>query len=510
MTNPFLNSVLKNSLWAVGILIALAFAYYGSFFKKSDAPSYEIYSVQKSNITQAIYVTGRIKTPETFNLAFEKPGKINRVLVKIGESVYPGKALIELDSSDLMAQLQQEEANLEAQKVKLKELEKGSRPEEIALAEAKLQNAQDALNQAQKNFNDELLKSYVVSDDALKSRADGMFLNPTGANPQLKENINDSQLKYLIETQRKDIQIILTNWGSDVYNDEKARENLNEMRKFFDNLALVANQLAPGGSLTQTIIDGYKTNISSARAAINSAVSSLNAAKEKAQNSLFVLEVARKELELKKAGATKEQIEAQEAVIKQAQAKVSLIKTQINKNILRSPISGIVSKLEARLGEIAAAYENLISILPHQPLQIETNIPEIDVGKIEIGNSVKITIDAYPGEAFEGVVSYIEPAETIIDGVVNYKAIVSFQKLPPKIKSGLTANLSIEILRKNGVLAIPSSAYIEKDNGIYVKKLVNGQLEEIKIQIGIKSQDGLTEVISGLKEGDQIINIGLK
>lgn len=510
MANPFSSLVFRTRFFGTIFLIALALIAYGLFFKKPTFLPYEMIKVKRGEILQEVYVTGRIKTPETFNLAFEKSGKIVKVYSKLGDLVSVGKILVELDSSELYAQLEQEQANLEAQKAKLNELLSGTRKEEIAIAETKLQNVSISLIEARQNFNDELVRSYVVADDAIRSKADGLFLNPRGANPQLNVNINDTNLKFSIETQRKNIETILNSWQESLYDVKTTKNYLEIIRKFFDDLALITSQLTPSGNLTQTAIDGYKNNVSAARSAISSAISSINQAQEKLQNTQSALDIAQKELDLKKSGATKEQIETQESFIKQAQAKISFIQAQIKKNILQSPINGIISKHDAKVGEIAQANKNLISILPKSTLEIEANIPEVDIGKISLGNPVKITIDAYPKEIFEGIVSYIEPAETIIDGVVNYKTIISFKQINQKLKSGLTANLSIETFRKKDVLTIPNSAYIEKEDGVYIKKLIGKALVEHKIEIGLKGQNGLTEILSGLNDGDEIINIGLK
>lgn len=510
MANLFLKSYFAKKFW-IGVLILGVFLLFvsGIFFKKTSNPQYQTYKVKKADIIQEVYVTGQIKTPEIYNLAFEKSGKIIKINVKVGDTVSKGKILAELDSSELLAQLQQEQANLEVQEIKLKEIKKGARPEEIALAQVKVQNADIALKQAEQNLHDELQKTFDNSDDVIRSKLDSLFLNPNGANPQLIFPVNDSSLKYSVEEKRKNIALSFDLWGKNIFDFDISKKNLITIREFLDDIALLVSSLVPSTSLSQNTIETYKTNISAGRNIINNAIISLNNAKEKLQSAKSSLEIAQKELELKKAGATEEQIATQEALIKQVRAKISSIQAQIDKNSLRSPVAGIVAKINVQVGEIARANENIISILPNAPLQIEANIPEIDIGKIALGNLVKITIDAYPGEIFEGFVSYIEPSETIVEGVVNYKTIVSFKNLAQKIKSGLSANLSIETSRKNEVLAIPNYAYIERQNNFYAKKLTDGSIQEVKIDLGIKGQNGLVEVLSGLNEGDEIINVGL-
>jgi len=114
------------------------------------------------------------------------------------------------------------------------------------------------------------------------------------------------------------------------------------------------------------------------------------------------------------------------------------------------------------------------------------------------------------GKAFTGKVSYIEPAETIVDGVVNYKVRINFDKEDPRFKSGLTANLSIETLRKDNVLIASRDAFLDNGAGVVAKKIDHGKTTQVKVELGIRGENNLVEILSGLAENDQVINVGLK
>ena len=142
--------------------------------------------------------------------------------------------------------------------------------------------------------------------------------------------------------------------------------------------------------------------------------------------------------------------------------------------------------------------------------EIEANVPEVDISKIAIHNPVSITLDAIAAEKFSGQVIYMDPAETIIDGVVNYKIKVAFAKLDDRIKSGLTANLAIETLRKKDTLVLPQFAIIEKDSGNFVSKQTADGAQETPVVIGIRGVNNYVEILSGVTEGDRVINVGIK
>ena len=91
----------------------------------------------------------------------------------------------------------------------------------------------------------------------------------------------------------------------------------------------------------------------------------------------------------------------------------------------------------------------MVSLIADNSLEVDADVPEIDIGKISTGDTVSMTLDAFPGETFTGKVFYIDPAETILSGVVDYLVKVSFDKNDPRVKSGLTANLDITTETEN-------------------------------------------------------------
>ena len=279
-----------------------------------------------------------------------------------------------------------------------------------------------------------------------------------------------------------------------------------------DKLALAVNSLQN---------ESYKTTVSSARAGISAALADISAAQEKLNTAESNYLVAQKNLELKQSGNQPETISAQEAQVQRAEAGVGLIQAQLAKTVLRSPIAGLVTKMDIEVGEIAPANTALAAVIAESALEIEANVPEVDIAKINIGNAVKINLDALPYENFTGRVVYIDPAETVIDGVVNFKIKIFFDQTDERIKSGLTANLDVKTLTKEDALVLPQFAIIENDRGTFVKKIASAgaglaaaknldQAQETPVKIGIRSPDGRVEVISGLAEGDSVLNIGLK
>jgi len=493
----------------------------GYFFFKGDGQINQVVKVIKGTIAQEVIVTGKTKPIEKVDLAFEKSGKVSRVRTSIGNKIKAGQIIAELESSDLFSELAEAEANVDAQKAKLLELNRGTRPEEIDLQETKVKSAGVALENSKTNTLDKLQDAYTKSDDAIRNKADQFFENPRSTNVRFKFILANAQLQFFLESERASLETSLNLWRTsldnlDIFDDldspiASVKNNLNKTKVFLDNAASAVNSLLPSSSLSQTIIDAYKADAFSARTNVNTAISNLSSAEEKLRNAEFSLSLEENQLSLLKSGSTREAVAIQEAVLKQAEARVRIIYAQIEKNILRAPIDGTVTKQDAKVGEIVSPNSTLVTIISESRLEVEANIPEVDIGKVVVGNPVKITLDALASETFSGKISYIDPAEIIVDGVVNFRVTMSFDVIDPRFKSGLTANLRIQTLTKNDVLLLPQFAVLENDNGTFIKKSdKSGEIVQVLVVIGIRDQDGMVEIISGVQEGEEVLNIGFK
>ena len=265
-------------------------------------------------------------------------------------------------------------------------------------------------------------------------------------------------------------------------------------------------------------ISGKQQAILVQKSANQSAVSSAEAQVNSAKNSLATASV---ELALLKAGSSQEQIAAQEAQVKQAEANILVqkakvkqaeanmqnIQAQLVKTILHSPISGVITRQDAKIGEIASAGVSIISIISDKQFEIESNIPEADIIKIKIGNEAKLTLDAYGDDlVFTARIISINPAETFVEGVPTYKTTLQFIEEDGRIKSGMTANMDILTEQREKVIAIPQRAVFTKEGKKLVRVLDNrGGISEREVKTGIRGSSGKVEILEGLAEGEKVV-----
>lgn len=269
----------------------------------------------------------------------------------------------------------------------------------------------------------------------------------------------------------------------------------------------------------ETLKLSYQVQIDQAEAALQQAEHNLDQAELNAeiikQNAeAFVAlknaayESAKATLSLKRSPARSVDLAPLSAQIAQAKIALQIANNSLGDSKLYAPINGVITFIYGKVGgNIALTETSLSPFLSMQAdnLIVEANVPETDVVKLKVGDEVEMTIDAFDfTEKLLGSVIYIDPAETVIQGVVYYEIKTAFDIEDPRLKSGMTTNLEIITDKKEDVLIIPTRAIKYEDSLRYVEVLNNGEPKKVQIKTGLES-DQFVEITDGLKEGDKII-----
>ena len=213
---------------------------------------------------------------------------------------------------------------------------------------------------------------------------------------------------------------------------------------------------------------------------------------------------------------------AQESV-KVAQQDVVRAKTNLGYATVYSPIDGVVISKSVEEGQTVASSFSTPSIVKIAKdltdMQCIAKVDEADIGVVKEGQRVTFTVDAYPDDVFSGSVKQVRQNPVTTNNVVTYEVVVSAPNADLKLKPGLTANITIYTMERNGVMSVPSAAlrftpevsvfgkkYVIKDTTAEHKlwTLKDNVLTAHKVEIGVT--DGLrTEIISDLEEGTTVI-----
>ena len=502
----------KKKVWipTAVVLITLLFSLFGGS-KNTDIITYK---VEGKEFVQNVSLTGKVISAKNVDMGFEVSGRINKVNYKVGDRVKKGVVIASLQNGDSLSNYQKSSA-------KLREVENGSRPEEVAIAQGDVVGAQNDADLSRQVLENELQNIYNRADEAIRFKVDNSFNNPRSVNPQFVYAIDrDSGLKDRLSSARIHVGETFSKW-----NGKYSIENINEVRGYiievqnFINDANTAMSIAAEKTNTSdsnyVTVQSNKTDIVSARTSFSAAVSTLNQAQISYKNSLNVLTRAKNNLTLKQSAGTQEQIDVQRADLQSAQAMIS-------KTLIIAPFDGVITKVDVKEGEISSPNTPVISLLNDGEYQIETFVSENDIAKLKVSQTTTISLDAYGRDVFfDGIIISIDPAETIKDGVSTYRTKIQFVTKDERVKSGMTANIDIETDRRPNIVTIPqASIFLDKGvKKVYVltddsclknstcaadyKKMKN--VKEVEIKTGEINNNGDIEILSGLENNQTII-----
>lgn len=156
------------------------------------------------------------------------------------------------------------------------------------------------------------------------------------------------------------------------------------------------------------------------------------------------------------------QLEVAEAQVKQAKAQLDAAELDLKYTVIRSPVNGIVIARNVEVGQtVTAGFQTptlFLIALDLTKMQVDTNVSEADIGGITEGKEATFSVDAYPGELFHGNVKQVRNAPISVQNVVAYDVVIEVDNRDLRLKPGMTANVSIVVARKDGVLKVPNAA----------------------------------------------------
>jgi HlyD family secretion protein len=148
--------------------------------------------------------------------------------------------------------------------------------------------------------------------------------------------------------------------------------------------------------------------------------------------------------------------------VHQAQAALEQAKVDLDRTLIRSPVTGTVISRSVDVGQTVAASlqaPTLFTIAQDlTKMQVDTNVSEADIGQVAVGQQATFTVDAYPGQVMHGTVREIRSAPIIVQNVVNYNAVIAVDNPELKLRPGMTATVSILVAQREHVLKIPKAA----------------------------------------------------
>ncbi|MGW0804581.1 efflux RND transporter periplasmic adaptor subunit [Nonomuraea sp. NPDC002799] len=194
--------------------------------------------------------------------------------------------------------------------------------------------------------------------------------------------------------------------------------------------------------------------------------------------------------------------------------------------VLKAPFKGTVTAVNGSVGATASgsgsggstgqstgqssgqstgqSTSGFVEIADTGALQLVGTFTESDVGKLKQGQEATVTFDALPGVTASGEVTQIQPVAATSNNVVQYPVTVTFTKVPSQVRLGQTATVEVVTGQAENVVTVPSTAVSTSGGQTAVTVLKNGRQTRTPVEVGVQGT-ALTEIKSGVSEGDQIV-----
>jgi len=370
-------------------------------------------AAQATVIPVVVSASGKALPARWANLAFTSGGHVVEVKVQAGDKVQAGQVLVQLDDTDAKIALAQAHATLKMAQAQLAQLKVGARAEEIEQQKQAVQAAQAALLGATARL-DQLQRGVRAAELAEAESA----LRQAEAEQRIVFDSYDA-----VTTGRAMVKAYNVRGGGLGELEESLRYQYQAAAQAVTAAQARLDQLKAGAT---------EAELRSARAAVTAAQAERDAAQAR--------------LEQMRAGPTAEQIAVSEANVAQLQAAADLAQAALDKTQLQAPFAGTVGNVYARAGEMLAPGQTALALGDLTLLRVETtDLSEVDVARVSVGQPVNATFDAIKGKTLTGRVARIAPMSSAGQAGVNYTVVVELDQLDPALKWGMTAFVDIQV-----------------------------------------------------------------
>ncbi|MBI2861937.1 MAG: efflux RND transporter periplasmic adaptor subunit [Chloroflexi bacterium] len=496
-------------LLALGV--AMVAGYVGvnrRFLAPPAAPTYQTQAVGRGTIEATVSTTGSVAVVQQAKLSFETSGRLVELNVRIGSSVKAGDVLARLDTADLEVQVAQAELSLRTAQLKLEQIKAGATEAELTSAQLTYEKALTDWRTLQEGPKETDLRSAQTSvlsaqNTLQKGQQDlaDLLSKPTERELNAAKAALESSEISLVEAQTAYDKVV---WRADItarkeamnlwkattaYEAAKADYELKVAGPTADEIAQ-ARRAVEIAQANQTNAEVKLADLQAGPTADTLRAAQLNLANAKAR----LDEVRSKPAEI--------DVVTQEQQVRQAELTLAQRRRQLEGATIRAPFDGYVSALTVNVGEqVSGAIMTLQNL---DQLVVNANVDETDTPKLAVGQTARVTVEAFSDRPLSGKVIAIAPSGQTQQGVVLYPVTFSVDRSDVPVRVGMNATVQVIVDQRQNVLLAPNRAVQTQGRERYVQVLVDGKPQRKAVQVGL-SDSQFTEIRSGLSLGEAVV-----
>jgi len=510
----------------ISLIILMAATIFLWMRSSNQQIQYDLFEVRRGTVAKTISVSGSITSRQKLELGFLSPGIVKEVYVSVGDKVEAGDILIALDDTLLRRQAASAQANLAATLAILDKTKNSLRDVDRQVLNRTLEQSRVALVIAEDNWQDALRTRDLEINNATSTLHSAQVAYNNALNIYNAAQSTSSQSAEITRVALENAMIVLTNAQNNyysiinLYNNgqatlfdlQQAQMSLNNasaaQKSAQANYNTALQQVSAGKINAKANLDAAAGQLEMSQNAYNTVLMSADIKVSNIQNA-FISSQTAYDLALSRYNQAispphNADVNSSAASVTAARATLGIIQTQISQSRIKAPIDGIITAVNLCTGELSGLTGPAIVLETTDDLLIETNISEFDINQVKVGQDVQIQFDAIDNLITKGKIASINPAATVILGIINYKVTIVLEDSLPILKPSMTTDLEILTQKKENVIFVPRKILSKQDNKYTVDILTSGGKQEIVVDVGLIG-DNEVEIISGLKENDQII-----
>ncbi len=449
---------MKRALIIILLIVVLAGAGFFGYTRYQEAQAavqntYQTVKLAMGDLTATVGATGTVRSNQTTTVNWQTNGRIGKINIKLGDKVTANQILAELDTSslpqniisarsDLVTALRNLE-NLKDSTTARSQAQQTLADAQKALTDAKIDRFRKNLARVTQATIDSAQADLIIAKDSLKSAQENYdkFVNKPENDVMRAQAFN-----RLAQAQQKVDQ--------DTYNLDWLIGRPDPIEVAQADAAIV---------VTQSKLDD-----------------------------------AQREWDRLKNGPDPQDLAA-------AQARIDAIQATLAQTQVKAPINGTVTDVNSMVGDQVNGSTVSFRIDDLSHLLVDVQITEVDINRVQVDQTAKMTFDAITGKEYNGKVTEVSSFGANQNGLVNFTVTIELTDADPQVRPGMTAAVNLTVQQLNNVLLVPNRA-VRLQNGKRILYLLElGQPRVVEITIGATS-DTNSQVLRGdVKAGDDVI-----
>lgn len=194
-----------------------------------------------------------------------------------------------------------------------------------------------------------------------------------------------------------------------------------------------------------------------------------------------------------------------EGSLRVAQATLQSAEARLAKMEIRAPFSGIIGLRQVSVGDYVKDGQDMVNLESIDSLKVDFKVPETFLRRVQVGQSMQLTLDAIPGKTYDGKVMAINPLVDAAGRSIVIRALI--RNTNAALRPGMFARVRLLTDEKADSMAVPEQALVPQGDEQFVFKVVDGRVQRVKVDIG-QRREGKVEILRGLAPADLVVTAG--